>query len=197
MKLEWSPTLSAFWVLTKEARGQSLLKPHLEFFFIFIHHFSIQIPWESTWVGSLSFLQTNHVYMETRPMSVGPTRHSLYGRSWSCKILNLYLPLAQSIMDKNTCSLFTKNKKQNRKSTCSNPLVLWQTGTWMINLYEVLLCTEMVQHVIIDQITRSICSPCYTNVTTSRSHFKINNWPELYQLAKIHLSKVFSTKCTE
>lgn len=47
-QLEWTPALPAFRGLTKEARRQSLLKPHLKFFFIFIHHFSIQIPREPT-----------------------------------------------------------------------------------------------------------------------------------------------------
>ena len=78
MQVEWTPALSAFGAFTKESRSQSLLKPQLKCFFIFIHHFSIQIPWESAWLGSLSFLQANHVYMEAGPMSVGPTSHSLH-----------------------------------------------------------------------------------------------------------------------
>ena len=69
---------SWFGAFTKESRSQSLLKPQLKCFFIFIHHFSIQIPWESAWLGSLSFLQAIHVYMEAGLMSVGPTSHSLH-----------------------------------------------------------------------------------------------------------------------
>ena len=78
MQVEWTPALSAFGAFTKESRSQSLLKPQLKCFFIFIHHFSIQIPWESAWLGSLSFLQAIHVYMEAGLMSVGPTSHSLH-----------------------------------------------------------------------------------------------------------------------
>ena len=79
MQVEWTPSLSAFGAFTKESRSQSLLKPQLKCFFIFIHHFSIQIPWESACLGSLSFLQAIHVYMEAGPMGVGPTSHTLHG----------------------------------------------------------------------------------------------------------------------
>ena len=78
MQVEWTPALSAFGAFTKESRSQSLLKPQLKCFFIFIHHFSIQIPWESACLGSLSFLQAIHVYMEAGPMGVGPTSHTLH-----------------------------------------------------------------------------------------------------------------------
>ena len=78
MQVEWTPSLSAFGAFTKESRSQSLLKPQLKCFFIFIHHFSIQIPWESACLGSLSFLQAIHVYMEAGLMGVGPTSHTLH-----------------------------------------------------------------------------------------------------------------------
>jgi len=69
-QLKRTPTLSTFGGLTKTAK--SLLKPHLKFFFLLIHHFSIQIPWIFAWVGPFCLLQANHVYMEAWPMGVGP-----------------------------------------------------------------------------------------------------------------------------
>ena len=73
-----SPSFLSYAASSLESRSQSLLKPRLKCFFIFIHHFSIQILWESAWLGSLSFLQAIHVYMEAGLMSVGPTSHSLH-----------------------------------------------------------------------------------------------------------------------
>ena len=78
MQVERAPALSAFGAFTKKARGQSMLKPQLKCFFIFVQHFCIQIPWISARIGPLSFLQPNHVYMEAGTVSVGPTSHSLH-----------------------------------------------------------------------------------------------------------------------